>query len=281
MTRKALASIGCGPMEKVLAVARPTFERFADRHGYDLFLSTTSHSEGRPESWGKTRLMRQLLDDYDVVLWVDADAIILDDSEDPSELLAPDDYQALALLHPLDQELPCCAVWLMRSTERAKSFLDLVWTMDQYLDDRFWEQAAVLDLLGYSVHPSHLIAPTEWMVGTCLLGEEWNRMPLTTRELAPCRIRHYGGESNAVRCRQMRRDRHELEVRRTQGWERTWHQAAAAAGLVSWRLWDGPSGTFGAYHRLWYRGANWAYDLAQRAGLVTIVRARRGRLSRG
>lgn len=283
MTRKALATIGCGPMEPVLDQALPTFAAFAERHSYDVISwRNNDHAKGRPPSWGKVRLLRGLLDRYDLVLWVDADAIILDSSADPADLLGPDDYQAMVCLHQLGQAFPTCGVWLLRSTPKAKAFLDAVWEKEEYIHDRYWEQAAALDLLGYSIRPAHLIEPTVWSEGTLLLGEEWNCMPLISRSLSPCRIRHYAGERNAVRRRQMRTDRHVLAIPTARGWRRAWHAGAAAAGLLRWRLWDGPTGTFGTAHRRAYRAANVAYDAARSVGLVTFVRrARRWRSIRG
>ncbi|MEO5679856.1 MAG: hypothetical protein ABIS47_09310 [Acidimicrobiales bacterium] len=278
MSRKALATIGSGPMERVLDQALPTFAEFAERHRYDLVTCRTDeHAEGRPPSWGKVRLIRGLLDRYDVVLWLDADAIILDSSLDPADLLGPGDYQALVCLHQLGQEFPTCGVWLLRSTAKAKAFLDAIWTKEEFTLDRYWEQAAALDLLGYTIRPANLVEPTEWTEGTLLLGEEWNRMPLITRTLDPCRIRHYAGERNVVRRRQMRTDNHVLAAQRSRGWLRRWHQSAAGGGLVRWRLWDAPLGTFGKGYRLGYGLANAAHRTACSAGLVTIAHAFRKR----
>lgn len=276
MTRKALATIGSGPMEPVLDQALPTFADFARRHSYDVVSwRTDEHARGRPPSWGKVRLLRGLLDRYDIVLWIDADAIILDGSTDPADLLGPDHYQALVCLHQLGQEFPTCGVWLLRSTAKAKAFLDAVWAKEEYIHDRYWEQAAALDLLGYSIRPANLIAPTEWTDGTLLLDESWNCMPLITRRLEPCRIRHYAGERNAVRRRQLRTDRHTLEASRSSGWRRRWHQAAAEFGLLRWRLWDGPTGPFGSVRRVAYPLANRGHEAAELIGLVSLVRTLR------
>lgn len=278
MKSKVLATIGFGPMEPVLDQAFPTFADFADRHGYDVVRrSTNDDAHGRPPSWGKVRLIRRLLETYDLVLWVDADAIILDGSSDPADALGPDDYQALVELHQLGQAFPTCGVWLLRSTDKAKAFLDAIWEKDEYTNDRYWEQAAALDLLGYSIHPAHRIRESAWMEGTRLLGEEWNRMPLITRALEPCRIRHYAGEDNAVRRRRMIADRHGLAAGSTTGWRRSWHTLAAAGGDLRWRLWDGPMGPFGAVRKLHYRATGLCYGVARTVGIVTLVRALQGR----
>lgn len=278
MTRKALATIGSGAMERVLDEAMPTFAEFAERHSYDVVaFRSDEHAKGRPPSWGKVRLLRGLLERYDVVLWLDADTIVLDSSVDPADLLGPDDYQALVLLEQQGRVFPTCGVWLLRSTPKAKAFLDAVWAMEEHTDHHWWEQAAVVQLLGYLIPPDNGSAPTEWSRGTVLLDETWNCMPLVSRTLDPCRIRHYAGEKNAVRRRQMRTDRHALAAARSSGWLLRWHAIATAAGRLRWRVWDGPLGTYG----LRYRGQHAAYNAATAIGLVKVVRhVRRARARR-
>ena len=64
-------------MEEVLALASNTFREYAIRHGYE-FVVGDNQAGGRPAAWGKVLLIRDLLDRYDEVLWIDSDAIILD-----------------------------------------------------------------------------------------------------------------------------------------------------------------------------------------------------------
>ena len=44
---KALCSIGSGLHEALLAISRPTFAAYAERHGYDLITSTESDPRRR------------------------------------------------------------------------------------------------------------------------------------------------------------------------------------------------------------------------------------------
>src|SRR5215212_7978959 len=88
--RRVLCSLGVGPYVDLLAVSSITFEAYAALHGYDLRLSTQLLERGRPAAWSKIALVRELLEHYDEVLWVDADAIFLDISEDIAELVRPD-----------------------------------------------------------------------------------------------------------------------------------------------------------------------------------------------
>jgi hypothetical protein len=202
-------------MRPVLDESLPTFRRFGERHGYDVVVGREEAIEDRAPAWSKVVLLRRLLEHYDYVLWVDADAIILDDSLDPVSLLAEGDYQALVRYRWHDEEGACTGVWLLRNVERAIAFLDAVWEGgDGYLQLHPWEQAAAMRLLGYNVDPDRFVATTEWTDGTLWLGNEWDTIPAFTleRRLMPCRIRHYARESNGVRRRQMRTDRHAIDA---------------------------------------------------------------------
>jgi hypothetical protein len=251
-------------MAPVLDQSLHTFRHFGERHGYDVVVGGEQPIADRAPAWNKVRLLRNLLEDYDYVLWVDADAIILDDSVDPVSLLGEDDYQALVRYRWNDEECACTGVWLLRSGDRAKEFLDAVWTSgDGYLRVHPWEQAAAMRLLGYSVDPDRFVAATEWTKGCLWLASEWDTIPAFTpqRRLVPCKIRHYARETNGVRRRQMQTDRHGLAAfghADAHAVSRAWHRLAFRAGSLRWN--------FG------YRHKPTAYDLARRTGIVNVVR---------
>jgi galactosyl transferase GMA12/MNN10 family len=249
-------------MRPVLDESLHTFRRFGERHDYDVIVGGEETISDRAPAWSKVALLRRLLETYDYVLWVDADAIILDDSVDPASLLGEQHYQALVRYRWNDEECACTGVWLLRSVERAVAFLDEVWSGGEgYLRRHPWEQAAVMRLLGYSVDPDRFIGPTDWSDGTLWLDNEWDTIPAFTvgRRLAPCKIRHYARESNRIRQRQMRTDRHTIDaVRSGSPVARTWHHLASRAGLARWDL--------------GYRHKPAAYELARRSGLVKLVR---------
>ena len=194
MVRKALATIGTGAMRPVLDQSLHTFRRFGERHGYDVVVGGEEAIEDRAPAWNKVLLLRSLLESYDYVLWIDADAIILDDSIDPVSLLGDGHYQALVRYRWNEEECACTGVWLLRNVEKAIAFLDAVWNGGEgYLRLHPWEQAAAMRLLGYSVDPDRFVAATEWTNGTLWLANEWDTIPAFTlkHRLVQCKIRHY------------------------------------------------------------------------------------------
>jgi hypothetical protein len=196
-------------MGPVLDQSRRAMTAYADRFGYDLVVGD-GDSCGRPGAWAKVPLLRQLLDTYAVVVWVDADAIIMDMTADIASLLPADSFQALVEVRVVGdaryRRHPNTGVWVLRDTERARSFLQQVWDATTYVDHPLWENAAVIDLLGFDLDPGRGPArPSPWMSGTHWLPEEWN-MLVGAHGLVRCRIRHYAALSNSKRVRWMRPD---------------------------------------------------------------------------
>ena len=187
---KALATIGSGPLAPVLALVAPTFEAYARRHGFQMVVGD-GDSDGRPPAWGKVPLLRRLLDDVDEVLWIDADAVILDDSVDLTGEVAPDAYQALVRHVTHDGDVPNTGVWFLRG-QRGRELLDAVWRREEYSHHKWWENAAAMELLGYSLdYPVQALHETPWLTGTQWLSPKWNAIPPWVP--LPCYIRHYAG----------------------------------------------------------------------------------------
>lgn len=184
---RALATFGVGPHEALLDIALPSFEEFAERHGYDL---TVAHPrvEGRAASWFKIPLLHNLLAIHDEVLWLDADVVVVDPSEDIAAALPGGFWQALAEHHSaVDGNHPNCGVWLVRRPMR--SLLARIWGMTSFLHHPWWEQAAILDLMGYeTTRPVRHVSSTCLWYRTGLLGEEWNALP--GADVAYPRFRH-------------------------------------------------------------------------------------------
>jgi hypothetical protein len=73
------------PMEEVFKLTLPSKQRYAEKHGYDL-LTMRSFGSGKEYGFkdtnvGLLRMVRafEMLKHYDVVMWIDADAIITND----------------------------------------------------------------------------------------------------------------------------------------------------------------------------------------------------------
>lgn len=204
--RKALVSIGTGPHRYLLRLAARSFRPYARRHGYTLHLRTTADDGSRPAAWAKVPLLRRLLEDNDVVVWLDADLVIIDLRDDIAESLPAQRFLGLVEHRTKEGAIPNTGVLVLRSGDPSRSFLDDVWSQEDLVDHPWWENAAIARLLGYDLGPPvRLVVPTAFMTEhTVLLDGRWNSIPD-----APARhprIRHYPGYRWQVRGALMLRD---------------------------------------------------------------------------
>jgi hypothetical protein len=149
--------------------------------------------------------LQHLLDGYDEVLWLDADLAVLDHSEDIANYVKRESFQALVEVRIEVLRSVNTGVWFLRSGARAREFLQAVWDSTVYVDHEWWENAAVLALLGYSLDGVGEPRPTSWWEGTQVLPEEWNTL-VGVHGMRPTKIRHYTGHSNDRRERWIRCD---------------------------------------------------------------------------
>lgn len=167
---KALVTLATGSHRELLDIAMPSFQTFADRHGYEIVQPDLRCR--RPVSWWKVPALAAVLDaGYEEALWVDADVVIVDPTED---LDAPDDaWQALVEHHTGDGDVPNCGVWLVRTPMRP--YLDEIWATPE---GPWWEQSALHGLMGYiDGRPARRVKrlhQTELFDHTHFLDNGWN-----------------------------------------------------------------------------------------------------------
>jgi hypothetical protein len=192
--------MGVGPHAELLALSGETFRVYAGRHGYDLDLRQVAPSTDRPIPWAKVLLLQEALSRFDLVLWIDADAAVVDPSVDIADLLGGRDLMGM-VAHATpesDDPIPNCGVWLVRSHRMTRKFLDDVWRSTAYIEHKWWENAAVMDLLGYELAPAvRLVRPTPMYRRTHFLPTEWNSIAADGSPTA--RIVHFPGAPLAER----------------------------------------------------------------------------------
>lgn len=175
---RAICSLATGDYRALLGRSALSFRPYAERWGWDLVLSTEDLADGRPPSWATVPLLRSLLDEYEWVLWLDADVVVVDLDADISQEIQ-DDKDLYVVEHTwLGQYTANCGVVLLRSCDWARAFLDEAWALEEYSEHAWWENAAVLELLGYGLEPARLVEPTPWLARTKLIDRRWNSVEL-------------------------------------------------------------------------------------------------------
>ena len=172
--KKVITTFAFGPQRSLLDVCLPTFARYAEIHGYDLFVpaeSAFAGQESRPYSWSKVPLIENLIySGYEAVLWIDADVVVRRYDKD---ILSDATSAAFsAVIHRTqDGMVPNMGVWVVRST--AAEFLRSLWPLNSFRRSScWWEQAAVIAALGGDPDADVVSAPRGGLMGE--LPYEWN-----------------------------------------------------------------------------------------------------------
>jgi hypothetical protein len=162
----------------------------------------------RPPAWNKVVLIRTLLSQgHDWVVWVDADALVrrLDGDLRTEIREGKDLYLSLhhQWVHPMPGmavrfEVPNTGVMLLRRSDWTLDFLERVWAADQWITHPWWENAAVIDLMGYHrlLESSAVNAPRAEIMGRVhWLDWSWNSVPGECNHPDP-HILHYTRRGN-------------------------------------------------------------------------------------
>jgi galactosyl transferase GMA12/MNN10 family len=193
---RVIVSLALGDHRRMLALSAATFEAYARRFGWDLVLSTEPLAPERPGSWSKIPLLQQLLERYELVWWIDADAVIVDLEPDIAAAVHPGaDVYLVAHAQGRDElaVVPNAGVMLLRRSPFTRDFLDAVWASEQHIDHNWWENAAVIELLGQSlVPPFPVVDPTSrWRDRVDQLDLCWNSVPGYCESSSPV-VNHHG-----------------------------------------------------------------------------------------
>lgn len=151
-----VTAAGPGMRDVLHDLALPTFRRYAERWGYDLqAVDLPVDGSGADEAaqhakWRKIALLRQALREHRLVVWLDADVLLLRQDEDVAGLLRPRSFQGLVLeTVPAEQRTnPNTGVWVLRSCPAAVAFLQAVETAGPQ-PGPWSDQGAVLAALGW------------------------------------------------------------------------------------------------------------------------------------
>lgn len=183
MTR-AIVTYAAGAHEELLDVALPTFEQFAVIHGYDVIVGKEVCD--LPPAWNKIPLLLDALGYYEEVVWFDCDLVVVNPNED---------FPPMEKLHSMvrhfedNSEVPNSGVWRLRRNWGDLFSLDLlnkIMELEVFRNHGWWEQAALLTLMGYCVPPegSHFpdtkcrcVYKTQWYEACQFMRLRYNSHP--------------------------------------------------------------------------------------------------------
>ncbi len=127
----------------------------------------------RPPAWKKLVCLAHALSEFDEVLWLDADVVVADESDIFEEF--PKSKAHALVEHTTDEgSVPNTGVWLCRRS--ILPWLSVAAMRDECIHHKWWEQAAILHLLGYSTTSGKCKHEQETglFISTHWLDERWN-----------------------------------------------------------------------------------------------------------
>ncbi|MEV4419479.1 hypothetical protein AB0L40_05810 [Patulibacter sp. NPDC049589] len=192
-----------------LSICSVGLEQYATRHGWDVAIHVGSLDLARPIAWSKLLFVSRLLEQYEEVWWVDADAVIVDTAPDIASLIDVD-KDLYIVEHrwdePSGRRAVNSGVVLFRRSDWTTSLIEAIWHREEFIDHPWWENTAMLDLFGYQIPddgtPPIPGVPTAWMDRVKLIGLEWNSTENASAAVAPV-IRHIGRRPTVAVLEQM------------------------------------------------------------------------------
>jgi hypothetical protein len=156
--------------EKMKALSDLSFratEEFCEKHGFDCERYKIVEYD-RPASWYKIKVILECLDqNYDFLLWIDADAIILNKNFNLKSLIKTDkNFYISKDLNTLN-----FGVFLARKNEFSKDLFEKIYSMTEYINHAWWEQAALIDL--YNLDYNNIQSKTELVPQNTLNAYEY------------------------------------------------------------------------------------------------------------
>jgi hypothetical protein len=175
---RVICTLAHGPHLELLDVTGPALARYAARHGYEFVALRHRLEPSRPVAWDKVVLLHDLVARYDTVVWVDADAIVLPGAPDIAEAMRPRKFLHLVEHRTQHGRVPNSGVMALRGGRTAARFLRRVWDQPRFVHALWWENAAVMHLLGYREFPKMRPAiPSAWRAGVGFIDRAWNSIP--------------------------------------------------------------------------------------------------------
>lgn len=180
---RAICTYATGTHRELAAISIEASRRYARRWGWDVVASCEPElAAGRPPSWAKVALVSDLLRRYEWIWLIDADALIVDLDRDVMAEIDPSGPPIWMAMHGqggnADHAVENAGVMLVRACAEAVGFLAEVWRQEQFIDHNWWENAAILHLLGRALEPPYL--QTSSPEARSLIGRlplAWNAVP--------------------------------------------------------------------------------------------------------
>jgi hypothetical protein len=171
---RVLCSFATGAYRELLRLCLPGLLAYGQRWSWDVVVSCEGQlAAGRAASWAKVPLLQSLLETYELVFFVDADAGFVDTGADVLAELEPGRLLWLAPTYDDPAGLVNAGVLVARRDAWTSELLAALWSDEATIDHPWWENAAILRALGFDLGTGAR-RPSEAWDHVGLLPRRWN-----------------------------------------------------------------------------------------------------------
>lgn len=197
MRNAALITLACDSHLELLEYTGPIFAQYSEKWKLDYCPITEKLDNNRPAAWSKLLAIRNAFDKYDYVVYIDVDAIILRGEQYILDVPPPQFELAWAKSEVNNVLVPNAGVMLFRNTNSTQELLDLAYRQEDLIYDGWWEQAALLRVLGHHDPRGHSEASKSRRrlieINEYILPDSWNLTSHSQDFKSPF-IRHLAGD---------------------------------------------------------------------------------------
>ena len=189
-------------------ICEKSIKHYSEGNGFDWKIIKEDNYSGRPASWMRIKIIQELFTEgYQYVFWLDADSVFVDYRKNILDEIRNNKNMYLVQHYIEGKNVPNLGVFLIKNCHWSKDLLEKIWSMEAYINHKWWENAAFLKLIGYDSlldegndHPNkHYLDKISW------LDLAWNSLPLITKSPVAI-INHYPGMIFKDRIRYMQKD---------------------------------------------------------------------------
>ena len=152
-------------------------------------------STGRPLSWNKIKLLQEEIKkgENEFIMWIDADAFfhkdaknILYELDSNHEIFLVNHYCSVHKGSKFKNTILTinrinCGMMIFKVSQFNLDFLEKVWNEDKYINHVWWEQAAIMDIIGLKAEITNNlndnIGDDFYLKKIRFLSKEWNSIP--------------------------------------------------------------------------------------------------------
>ena len=204
--RGALLTIAAGDHADFVELGAASRAAFCHHNELANIVVSNPPDTGRPVSWAKIPLITGLLSQYDVVLALDADAVIVRSKVSIKGLVTRVRPIAMVAHKYMSQTVPNLGMFAVQRSHLVSRLLLKMWEQEDLIHHKWWENAAFLRLAGYDIssEPISKVRRTTLDLRTNWLNGQWNSIPIAPVDNQI--IKHYPGMSYDDRICRIKQD---------------------------------------------------------------------------